>query len=113
MPIEFYDKIFSQKSVICDIGQDSILGQDFLLSYVSKINYKQYLLHIDQSGIHCQIYGNTDMTCRIEVRRTTIVPPHSRIWLPVDIPRCEGLTKYGYAEPVLNKHNLSMISGFK
>ena len=51
------------------------------------------------------------MTCRIEVRRTTIVPPHSGIWLPVDIPGCEGLTKYGCAEPVQNKQNLSMIPG--
>ena len=111
MPIEFNGKIFSQRSVICDIGQDGILGQDFLLRYVSKINYKHYLLHTDQGDIQCQIYGKTDMTCRIEVRRTTIVPPHSGIWLPVDIPGCEGLTTYGYAEPVQNKHNLSMIPG--
>ena len=109
VPIEFNGKIFSQRSVICDIGKDGILGHDFLLRYVS--NYKQHLQHTYQGDIQCQMYGKSDMTCRIEVRRTTSVPPHSGIWLPVDKPGCEGLTKYGYAETVQNKHDLSVFPG--
>ena len=57
-------------------------------------------------------YGKSAATCRIEVRRTTLVPPQSGIWLPVDIPGSENLTSHGFAEPVPpKKSTLSMIPG--
>ena len=111
VPINFNGKVYNQRSINCDIGQDGILGQDFLLRYVSRINYKQYVLHTDQGDIQCQVYGKSDITCRIQFRRTTLVPPLSGIWVPVDIPGSENLTKYGYALPTYRSSNMSMIPG--
>ena len=112
VPINFNGFLYKQKAVICDIGLDGILGQDFLLKNVSRINYKQYTLHTQQGEIQCYIYGKSAATCRIEVRRTTLVPPQSGIWLPVYIPGSENLTSHGFAEPVPpKKSTLSMIPG--
>ncbi|KAK3580653.1 hypothetical protein CHS0354_017923 [Potamilus streckersoni] len=44
---------FSQKVIVCDVSQDGILGQDFLLNHVNKINYKQFLLHTEKIDIRC------------------------------------------------------------
>ena len=112
VPIHFNGFLYHQKAVICDIGLDGILGQDFLLKFVTRINYKQYTLHTEHGEIQCYIYGKSAATCRIEVRATTLVPPQSGVWLPVDIPGSENLTSHGFAEPVPPKQtSLSMIPG--
>ena len=114
VPIQFNGFLYSHKAVICDIGPEGILGQDFLLKHVSRINYKQYTLHTEHGEIQCYIYGQSAATCRIEVRRTTLVPPQSGVWLPVDIPGSENLTSHGFAEPVSStKTSVSMIPGVK
>ncbi|MCG8047712.1 MAG: reverse transcriptase, partial [Candidatus Thiodiazotropha endolucinida] len=49
-----------------------------------------------------------------EVRRTTVVPPQSGIWLPIDIPGSENLTEHGFIEPIFSQKTtdaLSMIPG--
>ena len=112
VPINFNGFLYKQKAVICITGLVGLPGQDFQLKNVSRINYKQYTLHTEQDEIQCYISGKSAATCRIEVRRTTLVPPQSGIWEPVDTPGSENLTSHGFAEPVPpKKSTLSMIPG--
>ena len=50
MKILFCDKIFEHNVLICDILPEGILGQDFLLKYVLKIDYKKTLPLLRNNG---------------------------------------------------------------
>jgi hypothetical protein len=47
------DTLFHHQFIICDITPDAILGQDFLLRHVKKIDYQQQLLQTDNTDIKC------------------------------------------------------------
>ena len=99
------DEIFQQKFFICNIDQDGILGQDFLLKEIEKVNYKRMVLHTCQNKeIQCWIGGKANMICRVEVKETVIIPPMTSILLPVEIPGAEHLTESGYVECSSNLH---------
>jgi hypothetical protein len=57
------DTLFHHQFIICDITPDSILGQDFLLRHVEKIDYQQQLLQTDNTDIKCWIGGKFQMVC--------------------------------------------------
>ena len=92
---------FEQRVTVCEISQDGIIGQDFLLKYANTINYKQGIIQTIYNEIPCYVGNKSESTCSIVVRRTTIIPSNSAAWLPVDILGCERLNKYGLVEPTL------------
>lgn len=108
------DDTFEQKFVICDMSPDAILGQDFLLKYVRKIDYQTKVLKTDDNDIGCWIGGEFQMTCRVLAKETTVLPSNSINILPVNIPNIERVTSLAVIEPsdqlYLTK-NVSIVSG--
>lgn len=103
---------YHQKFFICDISQDGILGQDYLLSHVKKIDYQQMVLHTGQCGeIKCWIGGKENMVCRVLVRETTTLPSNAGILVPISIPRAEHLTKLGLVEPCTENTCIYTVPG--
>lgn len=78
--------------IVCDISPDGILGQDFLLEHVKKIDYEKYILYTKTDHISCWLGGNPAMTCRVIAEEKTCIPPNSCAWVTVKIPSQEHLT---------------------
>ncbi|CAC5426210.1 Transposon Ty3-I Gag-Pol polyprotein [Mytilus coruscus] len=92
-------EIFSQNFMICNINQDGILGQNFLLKEVSKVNYQRMVLHtIHNQEIQCWIGGKANMICRVEIKDNMTIPPMTSTMMPVEIPGVNHLTEYGFIE---------------
>ena len=89
------------KHIICDIRQEGIIGQDFLLNYAESISYKDGRIKTKLNEIVCWLVDERMVTCRMIVRRTTTIPSLTATWLPVDIPGSDNLTKYGYIKQLL------------
>ena len=47
-PIKLCSSFYTQTFIVCDICQDEILGQDFLLYNVRKITYQCLMLSTDK-----------------------------------------------------------------
>ena len=85
MNLNFNGKQFPQTIIVCDISPDAIIGQDFLLHYVNKIDYQRMVLQTSLTDIQCWVAGETQMVCRVEVKEETTIPANSRMFIPVDI----------------------------
>lgn len=60
LPIKLGSPVFQQAFIVCDICQDGILGQDFLLNHIQKVNYKHLvLLTNEQEEIQCRVEKKT------------------------------------------------------
>ena len=87
--------------IVCDISPDGILGQDFMLEHVKKIDYEKYMLHTETGQISCWLGGNSSMTCRVIAEETTYLPANSSAWISVKIPSQEHMeTKTAFVEPI-------------
>ncbi|VDI36317.1 Hypothetical predicted protein [Mytilus galloprovincialis] len=87
-------EIFSQNFMICNINQDGILGQDFLLKEVSKVNYQRMVLHtIHNQEIQCWIGGKANMICRVEIKDNMTIPPMTSTMMPVEIPGSQSFNR--------------------
>lgn len=93
------DVPYLQNITVCDMAFGGILGQDFLLDYATKIDYKRLVLQTEDTCIPCWIGGEAAMTCRVEVRNTVEIPANSSMFVPVCIPECEHLADIGLIEP--------------
>ncbi|XP_046583617.1 uncharacterized protein LOC124290833 [Haliotis rubra] len=80
---------------VCEVFPDAILGQDFLLKHVSAIDYKRLKLNSRNSSLSCWIASEAEMSCRVEVSETTVIPPHSGAWIIMKIPRANKLAPVG------------------
>lgn len=99
LQIKLGQVIFKQIFIVCNITQDGILGQDFLLKQVRKVDYRRMVLNTnDDQEIQCWIGGKANMVCRVEVKDTITIPPRSSMLLPVEVPGSAFLTDYGYVE---------------
>ena len=87
--------------IVCDISPDGILGQDFMLEHVKKIDYEKYMLHTETGQISCWLGGNSSMTCRVIAEETTYLPANSSAWISVKIPSQAHMeTKTAFVEPI-------------
>ena len=103
---------FDQSLIICDINQDAVIGQNFLLKYAENISHKHGRINTKVNEINCWLGDDSAATCRVVVRRTMTIPSLTITWLPVDIPGAENLTKFGYVEAINTQHsNLAVIPG--
>ena len=90
---------FEQTMIICDIKQDGVIGQNFLLIYAENINYKHGRINTKINEIYCWLGDRSSVKCRVIVRLTTVIPSLAVSWLPIEIPGSENLTNFGYVEP--------------
>jgi len=97
--INFEKETFEHSVIICDILPEGILGQDFLLKNVTKIDYCKLKLSTYTVDIPCWIGGEAEMVCYIQSNETIVIPPDSKMFIPVNIPKCEHLSKFRVLEP--------------
>ena len=98
--------------IVCDISPDGILGQDFLLEHVKKIDYEKYILHTKTDQISCWLGGNSSMICRVIAEEKTSIPANSSAWVAVKIPNQEHLkTKTAFIESVNPKSPAQLLPG--
>ncbi|CAG2228478.1 unnamed protein product [Mytilus edulis] len=112
MNLNFNGKQFPQTIIVCDISPDDIIGQDFLLHYVNKIDYQRMVLQTSLTDIQCWVAGETQMVCRVEVKEETTIPANSRMFIPVDIPFCEKLSESCMIEPsvrLFDEKNMAIL----
>lgn len=92
---------FSQIFLVCEVEQDGIIGQDFLVNSIGKINYRTMVLHtVNNNEIQCWIGGRGNTICRVEVHETIQIPPMTSQMVKVYIPGEEHLTEVGYVEGI-------------
>ena len=103
---------FEQTLIICDIQQDGVIGQNFLLKYAENISYKHGRINTKINEINCWLGDRSSAKCRVIVRKTTTITSLTASWLPIEIPGSENLTKFGYVEAnKLSNADLAIIPG--
>ena len=55
---------FEQTMIICDIKQDGVIGQNFLLNYAENINYKHGRINTKINEIYCWLGDRSSVKCR-------------------------------------------------
>ena len=53
IPLELGGVCFFQTAIVCSILPDGILGQDFMLKFASRIDYKKMLVETNVNTIPC------------------------------------------------------------
>ena len=101
---------FEQTLIICDIQQDAVIGQDFLLNYEESINYKQARINMKFNEIICWLGERSTVKCRVMVRNTTAVLSQTASWLPIQVPSLENLTKVGFVQANVASNTISVIN---
>lgn len=99
IPVKFKQEVYKIPVLVCDISQDVILGQDFLLKYACKIDYQKLQIVIGSETLNCWTGGNAAMVCRVQIKETTTLPPQSQMAIPVNIPYAWKLTETALVEP--------------
>ena len=98
--INFEKETFEHSVIICDILPEVILGQEFLLlKNVTKIDYCRLKLSTYAVDIPCWIGGEAEMVCYVQSNETIVIQSDSKMFIPVNIPKCEHLSKFGVLEP--------------
>ena len=92
------DAEYTIELLVGDIQQDAILGQDFLLEHIDRIDYRSQLLTSKNTEIPCWIGGEAKMTCRVISKYTVTIPPWSRMYIQVDIENSQYLADYGLVD---------------
>ncbi len=101
--VQLGDATYHHTFIVSKIPTHGILGQYFLMRFVSKIDYRRSVLQTDQAEIQCWIGGEAALVCRVEVADTVVLPPQSRMCVPVSVPHAERLAPCGYIEPSLDE----------
>lgn len=96
--ITINDITYNVPVIVCDISGDAILGQDFLLKNVKKIDYRKLSLITVDGDISCWIGGEAEMICRVQVAEKITIPPCTQVTIPVVIPNCKYLAETGLIE---------------
>ncbi|XP_069103872.1 uncharacterized protein [Argopecten irradians] len=92
------DTIYHTPVTVCDINGDAILGQDFLLKHITRIDYRKLALCTNTGDIPCWLGGETQMVCKVSATETTVVPPFSRVGVRIYISGSTHLADAGLIE---------------
>ena len=112
--IKMDEKILNHHFLICDIAEEGIIGQDFLLKFIDKIDYKGLRLITGNGDISCWIGGEAEMISRVTVKRTTQLQPNTVTWVPINVLKSEFLAEDGIIEvshSISETHRVCLISG--
>ena len=102
------DSEYTIELLVGDIQQDAILGQDFLLEHIDRIDYRKQLLTSKDTEIKCWIGGEAKMTCRVISKYTVTIPPRSKMYIEVDVENAQYLADFGLVD---NHKNLEKDKG--
>ena len=107
------NSVYTHKVIICEMAPDGILGQDFLLQHVKKIDYQSHRMHTFQDIVQCWTGGEANMVCRILVKETVTIPANSGMWIEVNIPNAEFLAAFGlvHSDSGLAERHVTLTEG--
>jgi len=69
-----------------------------LLKNVTQIDYCRLKLSTYAVDIPCWIGGEEEMVCYVQSNETMVIRPDSKMFIPVNIPKCEHLSIFGVLE---------------
>ena len=69
-----------------------------MLKNATKIDYCRLKLSTYTVDIPCWIGGEAEMVCYVQSNETIVIRPVSNMFIPVNIPQCEHLSKFGVLE---------------
>lgn len=87
VPVKFDSLQFSISCVVCDILNEGILGQDFLMKYVQRLDLKKMTLCTSKGDIQCWLGGEACMVCRVTVKETVTIQPETASIVPITVPQ--------------------------
>lgn len=90
--LELGGSSFKQSIIVCDILPDGVLGQDFLLKFANKIDYKKLTIDTGVARIPCWIGGETEAISHVLLMNATVVPPLSSMLVTVELPNFDKLS---------------------
>ena len=109
--IQIGDSRYFHPVVVCDIDQDTVRGQDFLLRHVKKIDYKKLELTTNNDVIQCWIGGESSMVCAVHTTEHTELPPRSRMMIPVKVENPGHLHDVGLIEQNVTSEKVMVTPG--
>lgn len=93
--ITFKDQKEQQTAIICDIELPAILGQDFLIRNVDRIDYRKMEMKVGNSLLPCWVNGEAEAVCAVHVTEFTTIPPLTGKLVSVSIPNLDHLSPIG------------------
>lgn len=93
--ITFKDQKEQQTAIICDIEQPAILGQDFLIRNVNRIDYRKMEIKVGNNSLPCWVKGEAEAVCAVHVAEFTTIPPLTGKLVQVSIPNSGHLSPIG------------------
>lgn len=90
--ITFKDQKEQQTAIICDIELPAILGQDFLIRNVDRIDYRKMEMKVGNSLLPCWVKGEAEAVCAVHVTKFTTIPPLTGKLVSVSIPNSDHLS---------------------
>ena len=99
MNIEFAHDQYKLPVIVCQIECDAILGQDFVMDFVLKVDLKKMTLTTELADIPMHLADKSSMVCRVMVRETISIPPKSIKTIPLEVPSNEYLADDMLIEP--------------
>jgi hypothetical protein len=79
--VQLGDEVLEQEFVIADIGDEAVLGVDFLEEYQCQWNWQDQTLEVNQRSVKCCLPQSSYLTSRVVAEQTTWVPPRSEVVL--------------------------------
>ena len=112
LPIKLGDTEYTRKLLICQVNQGAILGQDFLLDHIKKINYERMTLQTHYNDeIQCWTGRGENMVRRIILKETITVPPHSAMMVPITVPGPVTTPNLGFIDANTAVNGLYIVPG--
>ena len=114
LPLELGGVCFFQTAIVCSILPDGILGQDFMLKFASRIDYRKMLIETSVNSVPCWVGGETESVCSILVQDTVTIPAWSCHCVTVNIPKANTLADSGIVMPsrsLLKSKNVCLVEG--
>lgn len=93
--ITFNDHKEQQTAIICNIKQPAILGQNFLIRNVDRIDYRKVDMKVGNSLLPCWVKDEAENVYAVHATEFTTIPPLTGKRVPVSIPNSDHLSPIG------------------
>ena len=106
--------LFFQTAIVCGVLPDGILGQDFMLKFASRIDYKKMLIETSANTKPCWVGGESESVSNVVLQDTVKIPPWSCHHVTVDISKADILSDTGLLQSsgsLLKSKEVCLVEG--
>ena len=114
IPLELGGVCFFQTAIVWGILPNGILGQDFMLKFASRIDYKKMLIETSVNTIPCWVGGESESVSNVVLQDTVKIPPWSCHHVTVDISKADTLSDTGllqFSGSLLKSKEVCIVEG--